>query len=62
MEAHENPEVKEAVGRGAATLAAGSSNSNSHNGILGVRTDLGEILAQLARALPRMEEKQQSSG
>jgi hypothetical protein len=45
------------VGGRAETLAAGSSNSNSHNGILGVQTDIREVLGQLARALPRIEEQ-----
>jgi hypothetical protein len=54
MEAHENPAVRAELGQGG-TLAAGSSNSNSHNGVLGSQQDVRELVQQLSDVLPRIQ-------
>jgi hypothetical protein len=58
IDAHDNPELRGSVpGRGA--LAAGSSNSNSHNAGGGgeVQTpEMVEILNQLRTLLPQLQQ------
>jgi hypothetical protein len=58
IDAHDNPELRGTIPRGA--LAAGSSNSNSHNSGGGggevEPKEIQEILGQLRTLLPQLQQ------